>query len=1041
MAPKAPASANASTSQARLNTITAYLEQTSSTIQILSESFKTPFLQAILGTAQSLTRISQTIKQNRGDCALLLEQTNTVLCAIVGLHVGPDAAGGGLTPNVLDHIGDFTTTLLKIHSFVEGQQEGSKIRVLLRFTQMNALFNECKEGLQRAFEVFRIQANTVLENVEDMQQNESDQHQRVLNLIEGMSIYSGSDASSLMSRPYSASFTSSTSFSLLPSMPKIFHGRDSELSAIIDLFTQTTTTHPRIAILGAGGMGKTCLARAVLHHHELSDRYADRRYFIACESALTRAQLVALIGDYVGLKPGRGLERDLLAFFKKGQPGVLVLDNLETAWEQADAQKEIEQLLALLSECNHLALIITMRGAERPVGVRWTRPFLPTLQPLSYEAAEQIFLDIADEDQDPDEIRKLIGLTDNMPLVVDLIAHLVDAEGSCAAVLSRWESHKTALISEGYSKHSNLDMSISLSISSTRLSTLPHALDLLSILSILPDGLSESELAEINFPISDISHCRLALLRTSLSYTTAQRRTKVLVPIREYIQKHHPPRAEIVLPLLKSYQSLLDICQKHYGTLASSELVPLVTTSSANIQSVMRYRLLDESSDHSDTIYCAIYLNSCSSASGRGQLKWLEDIQKRLPSPTNHRLEVYLITEYLSAHQRLPNADELIQRGLDHIQYMDDPNIISEFYRGVKEEVATSISFFNKALVLANETANTLRQSQALIGLAWCYSLNLGDFVSGQRYAIQAQTAARLGSDLYQESLALNIEATCACELGDYSLGIANRQRARLLLARCGLVGGDLDQSITNSLAALYHTKSEYLEAHKMLSKLLDDVPKEDDPARYGFTLLNIVDTEIAMHAPVEEIRWKIDAGRKIFDELKWMKFFVYCDIFDARLALRAGDTPRGKKLLVDAVHAAAGKNSEAVAFALEILGNTEASGTTGRHWTTTFLAQTLKSKQQKGIHQALRFLGDIDFRNGDVKTAEALYSLALDGFTRMDIHQCRAECMVRLGQIAVERGDIQSARDWWAEARPLFIRSSQGDQVECLDEKLARLR
>jgi hypothetical protein len=52
-------------------------------------------------------------------------------------------------------------------------------------------------------------------------------------------------------------FQSSTSISLLPSEPKIFHGRESELADILHLFG---TGIPKIAILGAGGIGKTSLA-------------------------------------------------------------------------------------------------------------------------------------------------------------------------------------------------------------------------------------------------------------------------------------------------------------------------------------------------------------------------------------------------------------------------------------------------------------------------------------------------------------------------------------------------------------------------------------------------------------------------------------------------------------------------------------------------------------------------------------------------------------------------------------------------------------
>jgi Cdc6-like AAA superfamily ATPase len=59
---------------------------------------------------------------------------------------------------------------------------------------------------------------------------------------------------------------------MLPPEPKIFHGRESELSDILHLFKNGT---PRIAILGAGDMGKTSLAQAVLHQPEITARYAQ----------------------------------------------------------------------------------------------------------------------------------------------------------------------------------------------------------------------------------------------------------------------------------------------------------------------------------------------------------------------------------------------------------------------------------------------------------------------------------------------------------------------------------------------------------------------------------------------------------------------------------------------------------------------------------------------------------------------------------------------------------------------------------------------
>ncbi|KAJ7911926.1 P-loop containing nucleoside triphosphate hydrolase protein, partial [Mycena leptocephala] len=198
-----------------------------------------------------------------------------------------------------------------------------------------------------------------------------------------------------------------------PSEPKVFHGRNLELSDILHLFSQET---PRIAILGAGGMGKTSLARAVIHHTKITERYDQHRFFVACDSAANQVELAALIGAHVGLKPGKDLTHAVIQYFSSSSNCLLILDNLETLWEPAKSRGKIEEFLSLLTGVEHLALVITMRGAERPAKVAWTHPFLPLLKPLEQAAARQTFIDIADNTHDPDDVDKVLSLTDNMPL-------------------------------------------------------------------------------------------------------------------------------------------------------------------------------------------------------------------------------------------------------------------------------------------------------------------------------------------------------------------------------------------------------------------------------------------------------------------------------------------------------------------------------------------------------------------------------------------------------------------------------------------------
>ncbi|KAJ6479678.1 P-loop containing nucleoside triphosphate hydrolase protein, partial [Mycena sanguinolenta] len=392
---------------------------------------------------------------------------------------------------------------------------------------------------------------------------------------------------------------------MLPSVPKIFHGRESELSNILNLFKGE---NPRIAVLGMGGMGKTSLARAVVHHQEIVARYEQHRFFVACDSATNKVELAALIGAHLELKPGRDLTQPVVQRFTSGPPSLLILDNLETLWEPTESRADVEEFLSLLTDVKHLALMITMRGAERPAKVHWTRPFLPPLQPLEQDAAQQTFIEIADGNHNPEEVDKVLLLTDNMPLAVNLLAHLVDSEG-CSNVLSRWEKDRTSVISDGYDRRSNLDLSISLSLSSPRLQSVPHSQKLLSLLSLLPDGISDAELVQSRLPIDNILACKAALIRTALAYSDKHKRLKVLVPIREYIHKFQPPEGYLVRHLLKHFQELLELYEQYQGTQMGSVAVAQISLNLANIQNVLQNGLQQNHPDLNDSIYCTLHLN------------------------------------------------------------------------------------------------------------------------------------------------------------------------------------------------------------------------------------------------------------------------------------------------------------------------------------------------------------------------------------------------------------------------------------------------
>jgi hypothetical protein len=141
---------------------------------------------------------------------------------------------------------------------------------------------------------------------------------------------------------------------MLPSEPKIFHGRGTELQEIVDMVSKEA---PKIAILGAGGMGKSTLAKAILHHSAVTAKY-EHRFFIPCHSATTKIELAAIIGSYLSLKPGKDLTKPILRHLSEGPPSLLVLDNLETPWEPMESRADVEEFLSLLTDIDHLGLLV-----------------------------------------------------------------------------------------------------------------------------------------------------------------------------------------------------------------------------------------------------------------------------------------------------------------------------------------------------------------------------------------------------------------------------------------------------------------------------------------------------------------------------------------------------------------------------------------------------------------------------------------------------------------------------------------------------------
>ena len=152
-------------------------------------------------------------------------------------------------------------------------------------------------------------------------------------------------------------FRSTSSLSMLPASPKIFHGRDAELEHLVSLLLKDEPV--RVAILGPGGIGKSSLALSCLHHQDITARFERHRFFISCDSAASATELTTRVAAHFGIQTEGNLLKAVIRHFGGiSAPSLLVLDNLETSWELRETRSEVEDFISLLSDLEDLNIIV-----------------------------------------------------------------------------------------------------------------------------------------------------------------------------------------------------------------------------------------------------------------------------------------------------------------------------------------------------------------------------------------------------------------------------------------------------------------------------------------------------------------------------------------------------------------------------------------------------------------------------------------------------------------------------------------------------------
>jgi len=329
---------------------------------------------------------------------------------------------------------------------------------------------------------------------------------------------------------------------VLPPPPNVFHGRDAIVETYVALLLERPPVQVAIAIMGAGGMGKTTLARAVLHDARVAAVFRDRSFFITAEAAASTDDFSTAILTTLGVSSSNDPLAAIVHHLRSYEHALLVLDNLETIWNPTNAEDrgKTERLLGALAALPSLALVITCRGDHVPPDIEWSNLNDSKLDSIPLDAAQKTFTAIAGEITDVEEVSKLEELLEEVsriPLAVTLLAQLAKRGQKPSKLLLRWRRVHTGMIwTQKNSKLDSLDRSIQLS-----LDYLPaddaKPRQLLTICAMLPDGLRprvQEELQDRDC-FADIEGTLYVLRGLALVSTEPDGSIKMLSPVRHYV--------------------------------------------------------------------------------------------------------------------------------------------------------------------------------------------------------------------------------------------------------------------------------------------------------------------------------------------------------------------------------------------------------------------------------------------------------------------------------------------------------------------------